>query len=81
MDKGRRGETLVDFFLSEQAHKCNLSIEEVASLRLYTTSTYKLINNPLRDQIFPHPLAITTSYLYSGLKKLRGLNFTQTGSK
>ena len=81
MDKGRRGETLVDFFSSEQARKCNLSIEEVAALRLYTTSTYKLINNPLRDRVMPHPLAITTFYLYGGLKKLRGLNFAQTGDK
>ena len=77
MDKGRRGETLVDFFLSPQARKCNLSIEEVAALRLYTTSTYNLINKPLRDEVKPHPLAITTSFLYNGLKKLRGLNFSQ----
>jgi len=56
----------------------------VASLRLYTTSSYTLINNPLRKsygmsaaelQRRPHPLAVTTFHITSGLKKLRALNF------
>lgn len=80
-DTGREGWTLVDFFLLPQARRCQLSIEEVAALRLYTTSTFALINNPLRagcDERAPHPLALTTYYLHSGLKKLRALNFGQT---
>jgi len=32
---------------------------------------------PLRNKIKPHPLAITTYHLSTGLKKLRGLNFRQ----
>ena len=38
-------------------------------------STYELINKPLRKEVEKHPLALITYYLYSGLKKLRGLNF------
>ena len=34
-----------------------------------------LINQPLRNKQRPHPLAITTYHLSTGLKKLRGLNF------
>ena len=36
-----------------------------------------LINKPLRSKVQPHPLAITTLHLSTGLKKLRGLNFRQ----
>ena len=41
-DEGRSGEpTLVDFFQMSEAKQCELTIDEVAALRLYTTSTFK----------------------------------------
>ena len=57
---------------------------QVAALRLYTTSTYTLVNNPLRAsggklseelRSSRHPLAVTTAHITKGLKKLRALNF------
>jgi hypothetical protein len=62
---------------------------EVAALRLYTTSTFKLVNGPLRDSGIknadevhkePHPLAVTTYHITAGLKKLRALNFNNLTS-
>lgn len=59
-------------------------IGQVAALRLYTTSTYTLVNNPLRAsggklseelRSSRHPLAVTTAHITKGLKKLRALNF------
>ena len=62
----------------------------MASLRLYTTSTFALINRPLRasgtklaDELRSsrHPLAITTAHIGKGLKKLRALNFRDIEEK
>eukprot|EP00966_Prymnesium_polylepis_P191987 4449055-Prymnesium_polylepis.1 len=41
------------------------------ALRLYTTSTYKLINKPMRKRQ-KHPLPITVKYLMDGIRYLRG---------
>ena len=40
--------------------QARLSKAEVGALRLYTSSTFRIINGPLRSQIQPHPLAFTT---------------------
>jgi hypothetical protein len=54
-----------------------------------TTSTFKLINDPLRSsrektvqQLHEskHPLAITTYHITTGLKKLRALNLSSIES-
>ena len=83
-DTDRPGWTLSTFAHLPQAKESSLSLIEVASLRLYTTSTYMLINSPLRasgastaDELRSsrHPLAITTAHIGKGLKKLRALNF------
>ena len=80
----RDGWTLSDFAQRPEAKECSLSLIEVASLRLYTTSTYTLINNPLRStggkgseelRGSKHPMAVTTEQITKGLKKLRALNF------
>jgi hypothetical protein len=49
---------------------------EVAALRIYTTDAFKHINGPLRDQERfkqkkRHPLAVLTTLLSRGIKKLR----------
>ena len=83
-DKGRAGETLEMFATMDEAEECKLTMAEVAALRLYTTSTFRLINNPLRQSVRRtahelrkerHPLAITCYHITCGLKKLRALNF------
>lgn len=83
-DTGREGWTLVRFLRLPQAQRCQLAIEELAALRLYTMSTFALINNPLRkepkvkDEYDKHPVALTVYFLHCGLKKLRAMNFGQS---
>jgi len=77
-DEGRHGWTLHHFHQQPQAIRSKLSIDEVAALRLYTMSTFTLINRPLREgcsETKKHPLALVTYHLHSGLKKMRALNF------
>lgn len=84
-DRGRTDNEDLDAFAKmREATECNLTVVEVAALRLYTTSTFRLINNPLRQSASKtkeelhekkHPLAVTTYHITTGLKKLRALNF------
>ena len=39
---------------------------QVAALRLYTTSTFRVINECLRKRVKPHPLAGTTYFISQG---------------
>lgn len=48
-----------------------LEWHHVLALRLYTTSTYKSINDPMRQKVLPHPFAATTYYISDALSKLR----------
>ena len=79
LDKGNEGKRLSDFCAHGRATKCGLSEAEVVAIRLYTTLAYSLMNDPLRDdgryrQGRPCPLAVTTHFAASGIKKLRRLN-------
>ena len=47
-DEGHFGMRLQDFHQMKEASQAELTLAEVAALRLYTTSTFKLINEPLR---------------------------------
>ena len=50
-DKGRPPGTRLDYFVSHpKARKAVLSAAHVVALRMYTTSIYKYMNNPLRDR-------------------------------
>lgn len=77
LDGTVRGMTLDDFCQHEIARKAGLSRVHVAALRLYTTSLFKYINNPLREQAeyfdknIPHPLPQTVAYINEAVKKLR----------
>ena len=70
-DTDNGGKMLVHFQHCSDPQTARLELHEVAALRFYTSLAFKWINNPLRRQIKPHPLALTTSYIYDGLKKLR----------
>lgn len=83
-DHDRKGERLCDFHEKEEAKTCNLTLVEVASLRLYTSSSFSLVNQPLRKSSMftkeqrtenKHPLAFVTYHISNGLKKLRAMNF------
>lgn len=55
-----------------EAKGAKLKREHVLALRLYTTTSYKSVNMPLRNQSSSqHPLAVTTYFINEGLKKLR----------
>jgi hypothetical protein len=83
-DKGRNCLRPAYFLTHRNAQEANLSEGEVYSLRIYTTSAYKNMNNPLRDdgrydrrKTVPMPVA---SYLAdSAIRKLRTLR-AKTGS-
>lgn len=75
-DTDRNGEKLVSFWRKDQSRTCKLTVVEVASLRFYTTTSFHLVNDPLRSGgSDTHPLALTTYSITCGLKKLRALNF------
>ena len=46
-----------------------LSLEEVAALRLYTTSAFRLINHALRAGVKAEPLPHPTELLYNALNE------------
>jgi hypothetical protein len=78
-DRGNAGLHLRDFVQHEHAKIAELEEAEVVSLRLYTTSAFQQINNPLRDQARisrgeAHPLPVTVMMIVSGIKKLRAVN-------
>ena len=80
-DEGHDGLRLKDFHGMRQAQQAELSIAEVASLRLYTSSTFRLINGPLRAKRKPHPLAGTTLLISNALKKLRAVHMHKKNFK
>ena len=69
-----RGWRLADFLQNPDAQLAKLDIAEVAGLRIYTSSTFRLINGPLRARITPHPLAFTVLLISRALKKLRAVH-------
>jgi hypothetical protein len=78
-DLGRLSTKLSDFHAHSNSKMAQLTLAEVAALRLYTTSVYQHMNAPLRDQHRYEegkqcPLAVTTYFACSGIKRLRALN-------
>mmetsp|Transcript_34205 Transcript_34205/g.89960 ORF Transcript_34205/g.89960 Transcript_34205/m.89960 type:complete len:515 (+) Transcript_34205:114-1658(+) len=72
------GKSLKDFVNDENARTALLEEAEVAALRIYTTSAYKSINDPLRNydrykRKERHPLALTVTLITNGVKKLRAV--------
>jgi len=80
-DAGNGGKRLADFANMPEAVMSELELIEVAALRLYTTSTFKLINFPLRLGTRPHPLPATTHAITSALKKMRALHLNAADGK
>jgi hypothetical protein len=61
--------------LAQHPHAKTARLEEyhVLALRLYTSSSYSQINNPLRAKQRPHPFAATTYFVSEAIKKLRAV--------
>eukprot|EP01047_Picozoa_sp_COSAG01_P008576 COSAG01_NODE_339_length_18653_cov_21.648378_14_plen_1072_part_00 len=68
-------QTLESLVAHAHAKKARLEPQHVLALRLYTTSSYSQINNPLRKTPpqRPHPFAATTWYCDEGIKMLRAV--------
>jgi hypothetical protein len=77
-DKGHEGMRLNDFLKLREAKTAKLEATHIAALRLYSSQSYKRINDPLRNGEKPHPFAATTFFLSEGLKKMRSINATAT---
>jgi hypothetical protein len=78
-DKGHEGMVLRDFVEHEHSRTAYLDEAEVVALRLYSTSAFRHINNPLRDQERidsgrAHPMPVTVMLINRGIKKLRAID-------
>ena len=78
VDTKMQSAQLSDLLLHHNSKAANLTLAQVAALRLYTTLVYQFMNGPLRDnarysQGKPCPLAATTCFATEGIKKLRAL--------
>ena len=62
--------------LHPHVQMAKLERHHVLALRLYTTSSYSKINDPLRSDppVRPHPFAATTYFISEGIKKLRAVS-------
>ncbi len=74
-----KGKKLRDFHSDPASILAGLLIYEVLVLRLYTSSTYRLFNGPMRSLLTTdgkqsrHPLRFTIYVLTEGVKKLRAV--------
>merc|ERR1719272_2276260 len=68
-----QSKTIDELMQTTEAKEAGLMRAHVLALRLYTTSTYASMNNPLRTATTPHPLAATTYYASQGIKMLRAV--------
>ena len=60
--------------LRGRAPSAKLELHHVLALRVYTTSLYAAINDPLRKRTKPHPLAATVLFIHEAIKVLRVLS-------
>ena len=67
------GKTLEALLQHPDAVTARLKEYHVLALRLYTTTSYSQVNNPLRGRERPHPFAATTHFISEGIKKLRAV--------
>jgi hypothetical protein len=67
------GKTLGALMAHDSTTVAGLQPYHVLALRLYTTSSYRSINNPMRTTppTRPHPFPGTTYFINEGIKKLR----------
>jgi hypothetical protein len=77
IDQGQE-RPLLDFCSHENFKKAGLLVPEIVALRLYTTSAFMLMNNPLRDDDRQKkgakcPLAVATYFADEGIRKHRAL--------
>jgi hypothetical protein len=69
------GVSIEALMLHASARQANLQRHHIIALRMYTTSSFSCINNPLRGNPVqrPHPFAATTFFISEGIKLLRAV--------
>ena len=78
-DRWHTGWKLTDFVNHETSKLAGLKTHHVLALRLYTSSSYRKFNGPLRTGETPHPWRFTVYVLGEALKKLRVVDATLHG--
>ena len=65
--------TMDELMASSAVQDAGLERHHVLALRLYTTSSYSSINNPMRSTppVLPHPFAATLYYVSDAISRLR----------
>ena len=73
------GKTLDELVAHPNAQVAKLKVHHVLALRLYTSSSYSVVNNPLRKDPpeRPHPFAATSYFIDQGIKFLRAVAASQ----
>ncbi len=84
-DHGRKNVDLMHFLTDPTAQEARLNVAEAVSARLYSTSVYKPMNNPLRDderyaKREPVPLPVMSYWAASAIKKLRAVKKADNGA-
>jgi hypothetical protein len=76
IDSDGKTKSLDDLMLHPHVQMAKLERHHVLALRLYTTESYRKINDPLRSDppVRPHPFAATTYFVSEGIKKLRAVS-------
>jgi len=70
-DFGHDGMEAKDFQELEESKTAGLQLHHVVALRLYTSNSYPLFNDPIREGKKPHPIRVTMYVLDEALKKMR----------
>lgn len=72
-DISGQSQTIDKLMTSSDVKDAGLERHHVLALRLYTTSSYKSINDPMRQSppVLPHPFAATLYFISDALSKLR----------
>lgn len=67
--------TIAELLRCPESKTAHLEAHHILAVRLYTTSTYRAINAPLRGDppITPNPFAATTYFISAGIKLLRSV--------
>ena len=66
--------TFKDFAEHAHSRRAQLLPAHVLALRVYTTSAFRSLNDPLRQGTRPHPLPITIAFLTDGVRRLRAVS-------
>jgi hypothetical protein len=68
----------IDELLAHSSSKlAHLEKHHVVALRMYTSSSFKTINDSLRKRVKPHPLPATTYFISEALKLLNAVSANQ----